>query len=159
MLSLLKAGPYTIRGVSVAGIYTSLQVKELGVVLDLGLAPRGFCGTDQVFLSHAHVDHISGLAGLLGVRGMMRKSVPLRVYMPEEVVDDLREALAALGRLQHHALEFEAVGMAPGDECALPSGMLVRAFRFGTVADRPAMPVAHLTVRGRDGIWLTVEKR
>jgi hypothetical protein len=27
------------------------------------------------------------------------------------------------------------------------------------VAERPAMPVAHLTVRGKDGIWLKIIKR
>ncbi len=32
--------------------------------------------------------------------------------------------------------------------------MLVRAYRFELVAERPAMPVAHLTVRGKEGIWL-----
>jgi len=37
--------------------------------------------------------------------------------------------------------------------------MLVRAFRFEVAAGRPAMPVAHLTVRGRDGIWLRVTPR
>lgn len=37
--------------------------------------------------------------------------------------------------------------------------LLVRAFRFEPVAARPAMPVAHLTVRGRDGIWLRVTPR
>ncbi len=37
--------------------------------------------------------------------------------------------------------------------------MLVRAYRFELLPDRPAMPVAHLTVRGKDGIWLRVRKR
>ncbi len=37
--------------------------------------------------------------------------------------------------------------------------MLVRSFRFELVDDRPAMPVAHLTVRGRDGIWLSLTPR
>ena len=37
--------------------------------------------------------------------------------------------------------------------------MLVRRFRVGVIGDRPAMPVAHLTVRGRDGIWLRVTPR
>jgi cytochrome P450 len=37
--------------------------------------------------------------------------------------------------------------------------MLVRAYRFTPVAARPAMPVAHLTVRGRDGIWLKIARR
>jgi cytochrome P450 len=37
--------------------------------------------------------------------------------------------------------------------------MLVRACRFEVVEARPALPVAHLTVRGRDGIWLRVAAR
>jgi cytochrome P450 len=37
--------------------------------------------------------------------------------------------------------------------------MIVRAYRFELVPERPAMPVAHLTVRGKDGIWLGLKKR
>lgn len=37
--------------------------------------------------------------------------------------------------------------------------MLVQAYRFELVKDRPAMPVAHLTVRGKDGIWLKLSHR
>ncbi|MBY5988599.1 cytochrome P450 [Roseovarius atlanticus] len=37
--------------------------------------------------------------------------------------------------------------------------MLVAAYRFDLVPERPAMPVAHLTVRGKDGIWLKVTPR
>lgn len=37
--------------------------------------------------------------------------------------------------------------------------MLVRALRFEPVPGRPAMPVAHLTVRGGDGIWLKLSPR
>lgn len=37
--------------------------------------------------------------------------------------------------------------------------MLVRAFRFAPAAGRRPVPVAYLTVRARDGIWLNLEKR
>jgi cytochrome P450 len=36
---------------------------------------------------------------------------------------------------------------------------LVRAFRFQAVAGRAPVPVAHLTVRAKDGIWLQASKR
>lgn len=36
---------------------------------------------------------------------------------------------------------------------------LVRAFRFQAVAGRVPVPVAHLTVRAQDGIWLRVSRR
>ena len=37
--------------------------------------------------------------------------------------------------------------------------MLVRAYRFDLVTEKPVIPVAHLTVRGKDGIWLRVRPR
>ncbi|WP_147124690.1 cytochrome P450 [Shimia ponticola] len=36
---------------------------------------------------------------------------------------------------------------------------LVQAYRFQTIADRVPEPVAHLTVRAKDGIWLDVSAR
>lgn len=52
----------------------------------------------------------------------------------------------------------------PGAGFAMAEGplllaLLLRAFRFETCAERPPMPVAHLTVRGRDGIWLRLTPR
>ena len=37
--------------------------------------------------------------------------------------------------------------------------LLVRAFRFAPVAGRDPVPVAHLTVRAKDGIWLDLRRR
>jgi cytochrome P450 len=52
----------------------------------------------------------------------------------------------------------------PGAGFALVEGVLVlsrllRTFRFETVSGRTPVPVAHLTVRARDGIWLKISKR
>ena len=124
-----QAGPYTVRGVSVGGIYTTLQVPELDALLDVGAAPRSFCAAGRIFLSHGHADHLSGLHGLLGVRGMMRKPGPPRVFMPEEIVEPVQRSLAALSEIQRFELAIEPVGMAPGDEYALGGGLFVRAFR------------------------------
>ena len=44
-------------------------------------------------------------------------------------------------------------------EGTLLLSMLVQACRFEPVPEKPAMPVAHLTVRGKDGIWLKVTPR
>ncbi len=44
-------------------------------------------------------------------------------------------------------------------EGVLLLAMLAQAFTFAPVPDRVPVPVAHLTVRARDGIWLTVARR
>lgn len=44
-------------------------------------------------------------------------------------------------------------------EGTLLLALLVRSFRFNVVEGRIPVPVAHLTVRGKDGIWLRVSRR
>jgi cytochrome P450 len=44
-------------------------------------------------------------------------------------------------------------------EGVLLLAMLLRRFRFDVVPERVPVPVAHLTVRGKDGIWLRITPR
>ncbi len=128
MLTEVQAGPYTIRGISVGGVYTSLQVPELGAVLDVGVPIRSFAGTDRIFLSHAHPDHASGLGSLLGIRRLIGKGPP-EVFLPAEIEAPVQEALAALTRLHRTSMEVRTVPLRPGDVHALGHGLHVRAFR------------------------------
>lgn len=143
MLTTVTAGPYTVRGVSVGGVYTSIQVPELGVLFDAGISPRSFGAIDTILLSHGHADHIGALPALLGIRALHGKTKPPRVVMPAEIVGDLTTALAALTRLQRWPLEIEAIGMNPGDELALRPDLLVRAVR----TYHPVPSLAYLLVR------------
>jgi len=113
----------------VAGVYTSIQVRELDVLLDVGVAPRGFCAASRIFLSHGHVDHFAGLPGLLGVQGMMKQKVPPSVFMPAEIEADVSSILAAIGRIQGFELPIASVPMKNGDTVHLGADLWVRAFR------------------------------
>jgi ribonuclease Z len=128
MLTELHAGPYSIRGVSVGGVYTSLQVRELGVVLDAGLPIRSFAGTDRLFLSHGHPDHAGALGALLGIRRLLGKGAP-QVFLPAELAAPLQESLALQSRVHHCDLSIHAVPLLPGDTHELGQGLWVRALR------------------------------
>jgi len=143
MLTTVTAGPYTVRGISVGGVYTSLCIPELGVVFDAGAPPRSSGGIDTILLSHGHADHVGALPALLGIRALHGKTKPPRVVMPVEIVDDLTAALAALSKLQRFPLEIEAIGMAPGDSLALRGDLLVRAVR----TFHPVPSLGYLIVR------------
>ena len=143
MLTSVTAGPYTIRGVSVGGVYTSLGVHELGLVFDAGIPARSLAGTDTILLSHGHVDHVGALPALLGIRALHGKTRPPRVFMPAEIVDDLTAALAALAKLQRWPLAIEAIGMMPGDELPLRGDLSVRAVR----TFHPVPSLAYLVTR------------
>lgn len=128
MLTTVTAGPYTIKGVSVAGIYTSLYVRELGALFDVGIAARSCAGAENVFLSHGHADHCGALVSLLGMRGLMRLPPP-RIFVPAELLEDTREALALFSRGQRYEFTIVAEPMLPGDEYVLRPDLSVRAFR------------------------------
>ncbi len=129
MLTTTRAGVLTIRGVSVGGVYTSLHVPELDVLLDCGIALRSCAGAHTLLLSHAHADHAGALPALLGIRALNNQKAPLRVVMPAEIVPDVQAALAAMSALQRYPLDIEAIGVAPGDEVALKGDLRVRAFK------------------------------
>ncbi|SIS79856.1 cytochrome P450 [Phaeovulum vinaykumarii] len=67
--------------------------------------------------------------------------------------------------LRHAYIPFSAgPRVCPGAAFAMAEGplllaLLLRAFRFEPVAGRVPVPEAHLTVRGRDGIWLRLIPR
>ncbi|TMQ03127.1 MAG: MBL fold metallo-hydrolase, partial [Deltaproteobacteria bacterium] len=143
MLTTVTAGPYSVRGISVGGVYTSLGIPELGILFDAGAPMRSAAGIDTILLSHGHADHIGALASLLGIRGLSGKTRPPRVIMPAEIVADVAEALAALSRLQRYSLEIEAIGLRPGDEVGLRGGLRVRAYR----TFHPVPSLAYLIIR------------
>lgn len=125
----MTAGPYTVRGISVGGVYTSLAIPELGILFDAGASPRSFGGIDTIALSHAHADHVGALPALLGIRGLHNKPKPPRVYLPAEVQGDLQDALAALSKLQRFPLAIDACGLVAGDEVELRGDLRLRAYQ------------------------------
>lgn len=128
MLTTLTAGPYTIRGVSIAGVHTSLLVRELGCLFDAGIALRSLAGAENIFLSHGHADHSGALVALLGIRGLMRMRPP-RVYLPAEIAEPVQAALDIFARVQRYEFKLTLVPMRPGDERSLRPDLSVRAFR------------------------------
>ena len=127
VLTTVTAGPYTLRGVSLGGVYTSIACPELGLLFDAGIPARSLAAADTILLSHGHVDHVGALPAVLGIRALHGKSKPPRVIMPAEIVDDLMAALNALTNLQHWPLNIEAIGMRAGEERELRGDLRVRA--------------------------------
>jgi ribonuclease Z len=128
MFTTVTAGPYTIRGLSVAGIQTSLFVRELGALLDVGIAARSTAAAENVFISHGHADHCGALVALLGMRGLMRLPPP-RIFLPAEIATPVREGLELFSRAQRYEFQIRAEALQPGDERELRPDLFVRAFR------------------------------
>lgn len=128
LITEVKAGKYTIRGVSVGGVYTSLLVPELGALFDAGITLRALIGAEHLFLSHGHADHMGGLVGLLGIRGMQGRA-PLRAFMPQQIHAELVGALEQMTSMHHFDLSMDMVPVHPGDEHELRRDFFVRVLK------------------------------
>jgi ribonuclease Z len=128
MLWSVRAEPYTIRGCSLGGIHTALQVPELDILLDIGITLRSFAATDDLFLSHGHADHVGALNALLGLRGLFNRG-PLRIFLPREIQPIVEVAVTELSRLQRHPFTVELVPVDPGSELEVRRDLDVRVFR------------------------------
>ena len=60
-MALLQCDNLTLEGKSSSAVATYIRVKELDLVFDLGRCPMNFIGTNNVFISHFHLDHYFGL--------------------------------------------------------------------------------------------------
>ncbi len=141
--STVAAGNLTLRGVSLGGVYTSIHVPELDLLLDVGVPLRQAAAVGTLLLSHAHADHVGALVTMLGLRGLHGLKKPLKVVMPAEIVPTLERALAAMSALQRWPLVIEAIGLEPGDEHELRRDLSVRAVR----TYHPVPSLAYLLVR------------
>ena len=85
----------------------------------MGTALRSGSAAKNLFLSHAHADHIGSLPALLGMRGLTGLKQPLRMFMPIQLAEGIPVALNAFGGLHRWPLEVEPIPMSPGDEFQL----------------------------------------
>lgn len=128
-LTQIKTGDFTIRGRSLGGFYTGLHVPELRSLLDVGTALRTGAGVPNLFLSHAHADHLGALPALLGMRGLSGVTSPLRVFLPSELVVPLKEMLAAFSTMHRWPMLVDLIPMEPDDVEPMHGNLFVRAIR------------------------------
>jgi ribonuclease Z len=128
MLTTVKAGAYTIRGVSVGGVYTSLHVPEVDCLFDAGIVARTLVGASNVLISHGHADHIGALPAIFGVRGLLGQPKP-RLFLPEQIREPVAASFEHLSHIQRYKLDADWVGVKPGDEHQLRRDLWVRVFR------------------------------
>jgi ribonuclease Z len=123
-----------VRGVSVAGVYTSIHAVELGVLLDVGIGLRSTAGIDDLFLSHGHPDHVGSLPAWLGIRCLMDRP-PARVFLPAGLEQAVLQMLAGASALQRLSLPVTTVPVEPGAEIHLRNDLWVRVFRTHHVVE------------------------
>lgn len=117
----------TIEGWSRAAVQSYYRIPELKVGFDLGAQPWDFMGTGSWFISHTHLDHVAALPVYVARRRMMKMEPPL-IYVPAEMVDDVKKLLLIFQRLDRGRQTAEVHGVEAGDEIDLSRELVVTVF-------------------------------
>jgi ribonuclease Z len=119
---------YSLNGFSLGGIETSVWVPEFHLAFDVGRGRQELLNLKHYALTHTHMDHAGGLPYILALRQLFGMKEP-RVYVPEQMADELVAMLESWGRLQRYEPRFDLVAAAPGERYLLRKGLELEPFR------------------------------
>src|SRR5947207_6995651 len=72
----------------------------------------GLLELEEVFVTHFHADHVLGLPGMFKTFALRGRELPLRVYDPRGLVDQLGSLERVVGKLTY---DLQLVEVEPGD--------------------------------------------
>ncbi len=116
-----------MKGISIGGVETCIQLPGLDLCFDIGRAPRSAVHRSRVAFTHAHLDHMGGVAMHVATRALTSQAPPTYL-MPAKNVQDFEAMLRAWRRLDRSRLPCHLVPMEPGGSFDLGDGKELRAF-------------------------------
>jgi len=123
---LILAGT-AVHGVSIGGVETCIQLPGLDLCFDIGRCPRSAVQRSRVAFTHAHLDHLGGVAMHTATRALTALDPPTYL-VPARDLAGLQALLSCWRRLDRSRLACELVPMAPGDRFPLGREVELRAF-------------------------------
>ncbi len=125
---MIQLAGIAVDAVSVGGLQTCIQVPGWDLCFDIGKCPDSAVNRSTVLFTHAHMDHMGGVAFHAATRAL-RGQPPPTYLVPRENERALEALFAAWRRLDRSRMPHEVVPIGPGDEHRLPGGLLARPFR------------------------------
>jgi ribonuclease Z len=125
---MLTLAGIDVDGISIGGLETCIDLPGLKVAFDMGRAPDFAVARDTILFTHAHMDHMGGVAWHCATRALRRLKPPTYVVSHENAAA-FEELFAAWRKLDRSTLAHETVAIGPGEELALAHKRIVRPFR------------------------------
>jgi ribonuclease Z len=125
---MLNLSGFAIDAISIGGLETCIQLPGLDMAFDIGRCPRSAIHRSRILFTHAHMDHLGGVAMHAATRSLMHMPPPT-YYVPKENVDALNDLFAAWRRLDGSDLPLNLEPIGPGDRFDLDARHEVRVFR------------------------------
>jgi len=125
---LLTLAGHEVDALSIGGIETCIHFPRLRLAFDIGRCPESVVARDRILFTHAHMDHMAGVAWHCATRSLRGMGPPTYV-VPEENVEDFERMFEAWRALDRSDLEHHTVPLAPGGEFQLSDHLVARPFR------------------------------
>lgn len=128
----VNVGKYSIFPWSISGIETCIVVKtnDLHVSFDMGYSCKESVASKYVFVSHGHMDHISGVPQHATKRSLYGMK-PAIYYTPEHLVNSLASVCEGYAKMAENVPVLEQMDIRPaklGESIHLPSNYIVKPF-------------------------------
>ena len=124
----VQAGQISVRGISLGGVMTCMQVPQYGVMFDVGHCYRSLASTPRLLITHGHGDHCGGLVAMLSLRLLHGQTEPLEVFAPAPIVEALRTVVRCYESIQGHEYSWRITPVGPGDEIEIGAKRRIRVF-------------------------------
>ena len=117
-----------IDAISIGGVETCIQIPKWKLAFDIGRCPRKAVFRPTILFTHAHMDHMGGVAFHAATRGLMHMEPPTYVVGPE-CQEPLEKFLEAARQLDRSDLACTVLPVGPGGEHALGKNLIAKPFR------------------------------
>ena len=124
----IPVGAIHVVGYSVAGEESVVQIPELNVCFDIGRAPYFALTSDVVCITHAHMDHLAGLAYYLSQR-YFQGMQPGTVLLPRELERPVDNLLRCWREVERQGTPYKLVPMSAGQMYEVRRDFGIRAYQ------------------------------
>jgi len=108
-----------VEGVSVGGLETCIDCPEWKLAFDVGRCPDVAVNRPTILFTHAHMDHMGGVAWHAATRHLRRMGPPTYL-VPHENQQAFAELFEVWRRLDRSDLEHNRVAIGPGEALFVP---------------------------------------
>jgi ribonuclease Z len=125
---MLTLAGIDVEGLSIGGLETCIDLPGLKLAFDIGRAPDFAVARETILFTHAHMDHMGGVAWHCATRSL-RHMKPPTYLVPRENAEAFEELFRAWRKLDRSTLPHETIAIGPGETHVLPNRLVVRPFR------------------------------